>query len=249
MPVPQFTGQEGKKLVIRYANVNGIRSKSDEVMRWMEDGKADVVALVETMAEPSIAECSFCHPAFYKFERLDRDGCQKSTGGGVAIVIRKEFQIRRMVEYEVVGLEVLWVKVIALPMNLLIGVVYAPGYDSEDFSKLGTSMERIPPHLTRNILMLGDFNCPNISWSDKASRSSERERDLLSLQSEFRLRQKVRQITRERGKSCPSLVLVFVSQLGLICDARTIKPAAATNDHHGLQFFLMSMTPKIVESG
>ncbi|GAU99945.1 hypothetical protein RvY_10876 [Ramazzottius varieornatus] len=90
-----------------------------------------------------------------------------------------------MVEYEVVGLEVLWVKVIALRMNcaLLIGVVYAPGYDSEVFSKLRTSMERIPPHLRRNILMLGDFNCPNISWSDKASESSERERDLLSLQS------------------------------------------------------------------
>ncbi|GAV00593.1 hypothetical protein RvY_11419 [Ramazzottius varieornatus] len=151
-----------------------------------------------------------------------------------------------MVEYEVVGLEALWVKVIALRMNLLIGVVYAPGYDSEVFSKLRTSMERSRSHLRRNILMLGDFNCPNISWSDKASGSSERERDLLSLQSEFRLWQKVRQITRERGKSCSSLELVFVSQLGLIRNVRTIKPPAATNDHHGLQFFLMLMTPKFV---
>ncbi|GAV00594.1 hypothetical protein RvY_11420 [Ramazzottius varieornatus] len=91
MPVPQFTGEVGKKLVNRYANVNGIRSKSDEVKRWMEDGKADVVALVETMAEPSTADCSFCDPAFYKLERLDRDGCQKSTEGAVALVIRKEF--------------------------------------------------------------------------------------------------------------------------------------------------------------
>ncbi|GAV01057.1 hypothetical protein RvY_11827-2 [Ramazzottius varieornatus] len=107
-------------------------------------------------------------------------------------------------------------------------------------------MERIRSHLRRNILMLGDFNCSNISWSDKASGSSERERDLLSLQSEFRLWQKVRQITRERGKSCSSLELVFVSQLGHIRNVRTIEPPAATNDHHGLQFFLMLMTPKFV---
>ncbi|GAV04881.1 hypothetical protein RvY_15088 [Ramazzottius varieornatus] len=246
MPVPQFMGVVGKKLVIRYANVNGIRSKSNEVKRWMEDRMADVVALVEIMAGPSTADCSFCDPAFYKLQRLDRYGCQTSTGGGVALVIRKEFQIRRMVEYELVRLEVLWVEVIALRMNLLIGVVHAPGYDSEVFSKLRTSMERISPHLRRNILMLGDFNCPNISWSDKASGSLKRERDLLSLQSEFRLWQKVWQITRERGKSCSSLDLVFVSQLGLIRNVKTIKPQAATNDHHGLQYFLMLMTPKFV---
>ncbi|GAU90736.1 hypothetical protein RvY_03113 [Ramazzottius varieornatus] len=107
-------------------------------------------------------------------------------------------------------------------------------------------MERIPPHLRRNILVLGDFNSPNISWSNKASGSSERERDLLSLQSEFRLWQKVRQITSEREKCCSSLDLVFVSQLSLIRNVRTIKPPAATNDHHGLQFFLMLMTPKFV---
>ncbi|GAU92134.1 hypothetical protein RvY_04252 [Ramazzottius varieornatus] len=60
-----------------------------------------------------------------------------------------------MKELEVAGLEVLWVKLIALRMNLLLEVVYAPGYDVEAFSKLRTSMERIPPHLRRNIVLVG----------------------------------------------------------------------------------------------
>ncbi|GAU92133.1 hypothetical protein RvY_04251 [Ramazzottius varieornatus] len=60
MPVPQYKGEVGRKLIVRYANVNGIRSKSEEVKKWMEEGKADVVALVETMADEATVDCMSC---------------------------------------------------------------------------------------------------------------------------------------------------------------------------------------------
>ncbi|GAU92260.1 hypothetical protein RvY_04362 [Ramazzottius varieornatus] len=60
-------------------------------------------------------------------------------------------------------------------MNLLLGVIYAPGYDVDVFSKLRTSMERITPYLRRNIVLVGDFNCPELDWSRDAGGASERE--------------------------------------------------------------------------
>ncbi|GAU88288.1 hypothetical protein RvY_01020 [Ramazzottius varieornatus] len=75
MPVPQHTGEVGRKLAVRYAN--GIQNKSEEVKKWMEEGKADVVALVETMADMATVDCSFCDLDHYKLERFDRFGCRK----------------------------------------------------------------------------------------------------------------------------------------------------------------------------
>ncbi|GAU90413.1 hypothetical protein RvY_02830 [Ramazzottius varieornatus] len=223
MPVPQPTGEVGRKLVVRYTNVNGIRSKIEEVKKWMEEGKADVVALVETMADTATVDCSFCD-----LLRLNRLGCRKESGGGVALAVKKDIQIIRMYELEVAGLEVLWVKVIALRMNLLLGAIYAPVYDDDVFSKLRTSMERIPPYLRRNIVLVRVFNCPKLNWSRDAGGASEKERDLLSLQKEFRLWQKVKECTRQRGSSSSSLDLVFSSQVSLVRGVRIIKPPAAT---------------------
>ncbi|GAU88290.1 hypothetical protein RvY_01021-3 [Ramazzottius varieornatus] len=149
-----------------------------------------------------------------------------------------------MYELEVAGLEVLWVKVIALRMNLLLGVIYAPGYDDDVFGKLRTSMEHIPPYLRRNIVLVGDFNCSELDWSRDAGGASERERDFPSLQKEFRLWQKMKERTRQRGSSSSSLDLVFSSEFSLVRGVRITKPPAATNDNHGIRFSLEIMTPK-----
>ncbi|GAU92261.1 hypothetical protein RvY_04363 [Ramazzottius varieornatus] len=106
MPVPQHTGEVGRKLVVRYANVNGIRSKSEEVEKWMEEGKADVVALVETMDDTATVDCSFCDLDHYKLERLDRLGCRRESDDGIALAVKKDIRIIRMYELEVAGLEV-----------------------------------------------------------------------------------------------------------------------------------------------
>ncbi|GAU89353.1 hypothetical protein RvY_01910 [Ramazzottius varieornatus] len=245
MPPVDYKGAVSRKLVLRYANVNGIRSKSEEVKRWIDEGDADIVALVDTIAGDSTADCLMCDLDRYNLHRLDRTGCQKETGGGVALIMKRELQAIRMPQFEVSGLEVLWVKVVALRMNLLVGVIYAPGYDVTVFSDLRASMEKIPFHLRRNILLVGDFNCPTIQWDGNVCGSSERDRDLILLKNEFKLFQRVRETTRQRGDVTSTLDLLFVAQLGLVRNARAVKPPSVTNDHFGIQCSVILMTPKL----
>ncbi|GAU93592.1 hypothetical protein RvY_05512-1 [Ramazzottius varieornatus] len=210
----------------------------------MEERKADVVALVETWAEKSTAHCLIVDPDQYDLFRKDREGCRKESGGGVAIAVKKGLQAIRMTSMEVDGLEVMWIKLICLRPNVLIGVIYAPSYDTDVFSKLRSSMERIPPFLRRNVILVGDFNCPKITWDGDASRKSERDRDLILLRKEFKLWQKVIGTTRTRAKSKSSLDQLFVTQLGLVRNTRVIDPPAASCDHLAFETKVMLMTPK-----
>ncbi|GAU92433.1 hypothetical protein RvY_04514 [Ramazzottius varieornatus] len=80
-------------------------------------------------------------------------------------------------------------------MIAVIGVLYAPGYDMEVFAKPRTSLQKIPPYLRRNLILLGDFNCPDIDWEGMSAKKS-RTRELLSVVKEFGLFQRVRGVTR-----------------------------------------------------
>ncbi|GAU92264.1 hypothetical protein RvY_04365-2, partial [Ramazzottius varieornatus] len=134
-------------------------------------------------------------------------------------------------------LELLWVKFISVRTNLLVGVLYAPGYDLDVFTKLRTSLQLIPPRLRRNLVLLGDFNCPDYSI-EETSVKTRRTRELVSVIKEFAIFQRVRGDTRQRKTSCSCLDLVFVSQLSLVRCVSIVPPPSSKNDHAGIQWFV-----------
>ncbi|GAU89872.1 hypothetical protein RvY_02371 [Ramazzottius varieornatus] len=146
--------------------------------------------LVETWADQSTPDCMIADLNQYVLFHKDREGCQKEKGGGVAIAVKKDLQALRTTSLEVDGLEVMWIKLICLRLNVLIGVIYAPSYDIDVFTKLRSSIEHIPPFLRRNLIIVGDFNCPKIQWEGDSNEKSERYRDPISLKKEFKLWQK-----------------------------------------------------------
>ncbi|GAU90236.1 hypothetical protein RvY_02684 [Ramazzottius varieornatus] len=243
MPPLKFTGGIGKKLSFLYGNVNGIRSKSEVIKRWMREKKADIVALVETWADQSTPDCMIADLDQYVLFRKDREGCQKEKSGGVAIVVKKDLQALRMTSLEVDGLEVMWIKLICLRLNVLIGVIYAPSYDADVFTKLRSSMEHVPPFLRRNLIIVGDFNCPKIQWEGDSNGKSARDRDLISLKKEIKLWQNVRGDTRIRGKSSSSLEQIFVTQLGFVRNTRVVLPTSSKCDHRAIETKLLLWTP------
>ncbi|GAU99364.1 hypothetical protein RvY_10380 [Ramazzottius varieornatus] len=245
MPPFKFTGEIGKKLSFLYGNVNGIRSKSEEIKRWMQEKKADIVALVETWADQSTPDCMIADHDQYVLFRKDREGCQKEKGGGVAIAVKKNLHALRMTSLEVDGLEVMWIKLICSRLNVLIGVIYAPSYDADVFTKLRSSMEHIPPFLRRNLIIVGDFNCPKIQWEGDSNGKSARDRDLISLKKEFKLWQKVRGDTRIREKSSSSLDQLFVTQLGFVRNTRVVPPPSSTCDPRAIETKLLLWTVNV----
>ncbi|GAV06640.1 hypothetical protein RvY_16596 [Ramazzottius varieornatus] len=227
-------GELGKQLIFRYANLNGIKSKSEELKAWTERGKVDIGAFVETWADDSVTDTLIADLEKYKVHRKDRAGCRKEGGGGVAIIVQKDLHTLRATEYEVEGLELMWVKVVGMKMVALVGVLYAPGYDMEVFAKLRCSLEKIPPYLRRNMILVNDFNCPDIDWEDLSAKKP-RTRELLSVIKEFALFQRVRGLTRERNGSSSCLDLLFVTQLSLVRQVNILPKLTFSNDHCGLQ--------------
>ncbi|GAV06775.1 hypothetical protein RvY_16706 [Ramazzottius varieornatus] len=133
-----FDGELRKHLTLRYANLNGVKCKTEELTAWTKKGE----------------KFNVC--------RKDRTGCRKESGGGVAVIAKKDLRTSRAVEYEVDGLELMWLKIVGLRKVALVGVLYAPGYYEEVFAKLSRSLESISPYLRRNLILVGDFSCPDI---------------------------------------------------------------------------------------
>ena len=235
MDQPQVAeGDIGKRLTLRYANLNGVRSKTEEVKAWTEKSNPDIVAFVETMADDSVSDSLIADLTRYNVYRKDRAGCTKEGGGGIALITKKELHTVTAPEFEVDGLELLWVKIIGVRMTLLVGVFYGAGYELDVFAKLRQSIEAIPSRLRRNILLVGDFNCPDINWQDMSAESA-RTKELVKVTKEFGLFQRVRGVTRQRKTSSSCLDLIFVTQIGLVRNVCVVPPPAATNDHFGLQ--------------
>ncbi|GAU92807.1 hypothetical protein RvY_04841 [Ramazzottius varieornatus] len=190
-------GKLGKRLILRYANLNGIKSKTEEVKACTERGKVDIAAFVETMADDTVTDGLIADLQKYNVYRKDRAGCRKESGGGLAIIAKKDLHTLRAADYGVEGLELMWVKVVRMSMIALVGVLYAPGYDMKVFGKRRVSLAKIPPHLQRNLILVGDFNCADIDWEDMSAKKP-RTRELVSITKEFGLFQKVRGITKQR---------------------------------------------------
>ncbi|GAU87139.1 hypothetical protein RvY_00035 [Ramazzottius varieornatus] len=99
-------GNLGKQLTLRYANLDGIKSKTEEVKAWTEKGSVDIGAFVETMADDTVTDGLIADLQKYSVYRKDR------AGGTVAVIAREELHMLRVDEYEVEGLELLWLKVV-----------------------------------------------------------------------------------------------------------------------------------------
>ncbi|GAV08611.1 hypothetical protein RvY_18276 [Ramazzottius varieornatus] len=207
-------GKLEKPLILRHANLNGIKSKTEEVKAWTERGKVDIAAFVETMADDTVTDGLIADLQKYNVYRKDRAGCRKESGGGVAITAKDDLHSLRAADYEVERLELMWVKVVGMSMVALVGVLYAPGYEMEVFGKLSDSLAKIPPYLRRNLTLVGDFNCADIDWED-ISAKQPRTWELVSITREFGLFQKVRGITRQHEESSSCLDLLFVTRLSL----------------------------------
>ncbi|GAU91414.1 hypothetical protein RvY_03672 [Ramazzottius varieornatus] len=79
------------------------------------------------MADDTVTDGSITDLQKYSVYRKDRAGCQKVTGGGVAVIARKDLHTLRVDEYEVEGHELLWLKVVGWKMIAVVGVLYARG--------------------------------------------------------------------------------------------------------------------------
>lgn len=171
----------------------------------MNTTSADIVVLTETWLTPDVTDSEiFPSHSIFRCDRHDR------RGGGVLIATTG---LSQQVEVHS-DLEAVWVAFGCYHNAVLFGVCYRPpnchSFVSRLYNMLSSIVARYP---NRPIFLLGDFNYPNIDWTDihNPIGNSSETNDFIDLCSTFNLQQVVTEPTRVTNNSASILDLVFTT--------------------------------------
>ena len=185
------------------------------------------------------------HPAF----RHDRDVEKK--GGGVMLLVKENLYATKCTELSKTSFdEAIWCVVhLSRAEKLIVRLCYrSPNSSKENNEKLRMMVKQLEAVKARNILLMGDFNFPNIEWEDgyvEGSDESEAAMFFDATQSSF-LHQHVMDKTRYREGFVPSrLDLIFSNKEYLVEDLLVCQPLGKS-DHVVLTWKCMyKQTPPV----
>ena len=149
-----------KGLSISLLNVNGLRSKLDDIKVLLNTSKIDILCINETKIDQNISKADLAIPG-YNFHRKDRN----RHGGGVGIYFKNSLNINPLPHLSSEGIESMWIK-IALKKSspIFICCAYRPprrGQDKEKIEHLichfKDSISKLPSK--SEVFILGDLNC------------------------------------------------------------------------------------------
>ena len=150
------------KLKCMYTNINSLRNKLDEFSAMIEELEPDIIGLTETWMKD---DCVFqgYHPAFKHNRSEDK------RGGGVMLLVRDHLSVSEHVELSSFGFEeAVWCVIQLAPAyKLLAGVCYRSPSSTRTNNLLLNEMFRKAANLQmKALLIMGDFNFPQINWEN-----------------------------------------------------------------------------------
>lgn len=165
-------------LRLYYQNIRGIRTKTNVFYQNVLAECYDVILITETWLNYSFLNTEICDKRYEVF-RCDRSvkSSEKSIGGGVMICINRSYQPSERPEFAQEKVEMLWVTINRntsrkIHRAIHIGIVYIPG-DSQQPQRLSLVEKSLlavsSAHPDDFIILAGDFNLPNIIWSEEGS--------------------------------------------------------------------------------
>ena len=186
------------KLVFVCANVRSIRNQFDEFRVIVEDCKPDVVGITESWLNDSIFTAEVHIPGYVVY-RQDRPDTSRGIGGGVLLYVKADLSSVVKPEIGRDFVNSTWceipLKVAGISGSLTVGVVYrSPNSSVENNTLLFELMKQVS---SKNTVIMGDFNYPDISWSEGFSGSHGS--DFFKLTQDCFLHQHVCFPTREKN--------------------------------------------------
>ncbi|MCS5550755.1 MAG: reverse transcriptase domain-containing protein [Gammaproteobacteria bacterium] len=203
-----------RNLRIMTVNCRSIKDKRQEFETALHYLKPDIVCATESWLKgikpgknptKDAILSSEIFPPQYNVYRNDRG----TIGGGVFILVHKSITSMEQPTYITDG-EIEWVNIkIKNNKDLLVGSYYMPHREQRHLEELNKSLNKIDQHNKKNIILTGDFNCPNIRWDLSTANGPDREiqQELIDIMGSNNLTQIHNSPTREGNL----LDLVFVS--------------------------------------
>ena len=210
-----------------YTNIDQLPNKRDELLMAISDSKPDIIVLTEVIPKAQrhpIDLAIISIPEYILHVNFDpnRTGLGPSGKRGIGIYTSNRLRATEISFENTNFEEQLWISIRLRNHDLLLlgGIYRSPSKDITTSTKDLCALLKIvtdtnPSHL----IILGDFNYPEINWNYTISRAAENHPSNMFLNSiqDSLLYQHVTQPTRHRlGESPNTLDLVLTNEEGMI---------------------------------
>ncbi|KAF8568225.1 hypothetical protein P879_08155 [Paragonimus westermani] len=242
-PFPREAQLTSRSPVSRlYTNTQGLLSKLAEFRDTMASGTFSLVGLTETWLTDIITDAEIAIPGFSVL-RSDRG----SQGGGVALCYSTQLKLTVMNDTPFQSRETLWC---VLPLNAtglcLVAVIYRPPNNSPEADTLLLSdLNLFLPRGHTHLLLMGDFNCPQLHTRVHSSGSFQAE--LLALCDLIPLYKNVLQPTRFRSNDTPSILDLLLTNEELMIEDVHYLPPLGASDHVCLQLEFVCYASRVAD--
>ena len=149
-----------KGLSISLLNVNGLRSKLDDIKILLQSGNIDILCVNETKVDQHISQADLAISG-YNLHRKDRN----RHGGGVGIYCKDFININTLPHLSSEGIESIWIKIsVKKSSPIFLCCAYRPprkGQDKEKIEHLISHFKNTISNLPSKseVFILGDLNC------------------------------------------------------------------------------------------
>ena len=230
-----------------YTNIDQLPNKRDDLLMAIYDSKPDIIILTEVIPKAQrhpIDLATISIPEYTLHVNFELNIADLGTSGkrGIGIYTRDRLSATKISFENSNFEEQLWISIRLLSQDkLLLGGIYrSPSTDITTSTKQLSSLLKIvtdtnPSHL----IIMGDFNYPEIDWNYTISRAAGIHPSHIFLHSiqDSLLYQHVTQPTRHRlGESPNTLDLIITNEEGMINKINPLPPIG-NSDHICLNVF------------
>jgi hypothetical protein len=230
-----------KSLKLIYTNIDSLLNKRQELNFIVQKLKPHLICLTETLPKNCRSNCDDQEIKIENYTTLtnhNSSSCQR----GVAIFVHISLK-SSMVTFDTIASESISCEVQTKNSKLLITTFYrSPNSNEENDNYINQHITNLSEKYT-NILIVGDFNYPDITWSNQKenpiSRSSKSSRFIDSIHNSF-LKQHITKPTHFRNDQNPTTIdLIITSMENSISSITHLAPIGKS--HHQLLYFTLIM--------
>ena len=224
------------------SNIDSLPNKLNEIELFLHKEKIDIAAFVETTPK----NCSSKEIKNLKFEIEGFNCISDPYGRGVCIYVNNNFEIiDRCFELEKLFSPCIFCKIKTSNNDFFtIGVVYrSPNLSDLENNKFSHLIEVVTKKYFNNsekLVLLGDFNFPNICWDSETCSKTNIDTEKLfleSLQSTY-FTQFIKSPTHHRGLQTPTLIDLIISNDPDFILNTIHMPPFGKSHHSVLHFYL-----------
>ena len=238
MNKPHFVSVQGaeKQCGVKciYTNADRLTNKFDELVNIVKHDDISIVAVVETLPKDLVYRN--IDPNDIKFVLPGYSTVQNNKGRGICLFVKDDMDFTRQPDYEVFETSI-FVKIKTKEDNLTLGVVYKSPSCNVEQTELMLNQIKLTSeknnHPNDKLLLLGDFNFPQIDWLNENTPGGEDNTasKFLSVINDSYLTQLVDQNTHFKPGTKPSMIdLAITNNDDLIDHIDYFAPIG--NSHH-----------------